>query len=116
MKEAGRVSRDDALKMQRDANALLFLPWNDPLVDGVLTGKIFEYLFSGTPILAVGAGHLEASQHLIVEAQAGWACVNDKNIITALHELPERKHQPNQQVLDRYNRRVLARRLLEAVP
>lgn len=115
VKEVGRVSREEALKMQRDADALLFLPWNDPSVDGVLTGKIFEYLFSGTPILAVGAQQLEDSQKLILEASAGWACLNDEEIQEALHQIPTKPHAPKQHVLDRYNRKALARKLLEAV-
>jgi glycosyltransferase involved in cell wall biosynthesis len=115
VKEVGRVPREDALKMQRDADALLFLPWNDHSIDGVLTGKIFEYLFSGTPILAVGGGQLEASQNLILEADAGWACLTDDEIIAALKQIPERKNSAKEDVLNRYNRKALARRLLEAV-
>lgn len=115
VKEVGRVSRQEALRMQRDADALLFLPWNDASVDGVLTGKIFEYLFSGTPVIAVGASHLEESQKLIVEARAGWACINDEQVGRALQELPTATLKPDQNVLDRYNRKVLAQRLLEGV-
>ena len=116
VKEVGHVSRTDALKMQRDADALLFLPWNDPSVDGVLTGKIFEYLFSGTPLLAVGAHHMEASQQLIVEANAGWVCLNDASIKSALQDIPKAVHNPTQHVVDRYNRKLLAQKLLESIP
>ncbi len=115
VKEVGRVSRDDALKMQRDADALLFLPWNDPSVDGVLTGKIFEYLFSGTPILAVGGGQMEASQQLIVDAEAGWACLTDDEVVEALKSIPQKQIQPRKDILDKYNRKALAGKLLEAV-
>ncbi len=116
VKEVGRVSRGDALRMQRDAEALLFLPWNDASVDGVLTGKLFEYLFSGTPILAVGATQLEASQQLIMEAEGGWVCLTDDSIKESLQKIPEKNVIAKQSVLDRYNRKVLADRLLEAVP
>lgn len=115
VKEVGRVSRQDALRMQRDADALLFLPWNDASVEGVLTGKIFEYLFSGTPIIALGASHLEESQKLILEAGAGWACLNDDQVAEALQEIPKTIFHPHQNVLDRYNRKVLAQRMLEGV-
>jgi glycosyltransferase involved in cell wall biosynthesis len=37
--------------MQRDADLLLFLPWGDAAVDGVMTGKLFEYLGARKPIL-----------------------------------------------------------------
>lgn len=49
----GRVSRTDAWRMQRDADALLILDWQDRDA-GVLTSKVFEYLMAGPPILAVG--------------------------------------------------------------
>jgi glycosyltransferase involved in cell wall biosynthesis len=116
VKEVGRVSRSEALRMQRDADALLFLPWNDSSIDGVLTGKLFEYLFSGTPILAVGATQLEASQRLILEAEAGWVCLDDEAIEQSLLAIPEKKMIAKQSVLDRYNRKLLAQRLLEAIP
>lgn len=49
----GMVSRREAWHMQRDAAALVLLDWRSPLA-GVLTSKIFEYLFSPAPILGVG--------------------------------------------------------------
>jgi glycosyltransferase involved in cell wall biosynthesis len=49
----GSVPRADALRMQRDASALILLDWYDPR-HGVLTGKVFEYLLSPAPIWVVG--------------------------------------------------------------
>src|SRR5262249_14521593 len=45
----GAVPRTEALRMQRDASALVLLDWHDPR-QGVLTGKVFEYLISPAPI------------------------------------------------------------------
>lgn len=50
----GFVPRQQALQMQRDADALLFLEFESEKVKGILTGKLFEYLFAGPPILGVG--------------------------------------------------------------
>lgn len=116
VKNQGMVSREKALCMQRDAQALLFLPWNDLAFPGVLTGKIFEYLFSGTPIIAIGGSGIEMSQQLILDAQAG----------TVLNTVPEIKDflrqqlsAPNlhktvvaQALLEKYNRKILAAKLL----
>lgn len=117
VKLSGFVSRENALRMQRDAHALLFLAWNDPSVDGVLTGKIFEYLFAKTPIAAVGAPELEASQRLILEAGAGHALGSVESIVDYLTErLKERKKEKlpfHEHVLKRYNRKTLAKNLLE---
>ena len=58
IQEGGMLGKQDALRTQRDANLLLFLesaPTNGSLsAQGVLTSKIFEYMASGTPVLAVG--------------------------------------------------------------
>lgn len=113
------VSRDDALRMQRDAHALLFLAWNDSSVDGVMTGKIFEYLFSKTPILAIGTQGLEASQQLILEAKAGEVFSHSEELVSYLIKhlrcpVKQKIHvDPN--ILNRYNRQVLAMKLLESI-
>ena len=63
----GFVPRAEALRMQRDAGALLFLPFISPVQDGILTGKLFEYLASGTEILSVGRAR-DASTAQLIEA------------------------------------------------
>lgn len=117
VKMHGFVSREEALRMQRDAHALLFLAWNDLSVDGVLTGKIFEYLYAKTPILAVGAAELEASQRLILEAKAGYAFGSVEAIKSYLVErLIEGKKEAlpyDEQVINRYNRKALAEKMLK---
>ncbi len=50
----GYRSRSEALRLQRDSEALLLLvPEADGRGKGVLSGKVFEYLAAGRPILAV---------------------------------------------------------------
>lgn len=51
----GAVGHDDSLAQQQMADVLLLLLWNDPREAGVYTGKLFEYIGAGRPILAVGA-------------------------------------------------------------
>jgi glycosyltransferase involved in cell wall biosynthesis len=48
------VSYGEALRIQREADVLLLLTWSDPANPGVYTGKLFEYVGAGRPILAVG--------------------------------------------------------------
>jgi glycosyltransferase involved in cell wall biosynthesis len=50
----GNVPREHAMRMQRDADALLLLDWHDPR-EGVLTSKVFEYLPVAAPIFLVGS-------------------------------------------------------------
>lgn len=48
------IPRKEAIKRQRESQILLLLNWNDPKETGVYTGKIFEYLAAGRPILSIG--------------------------------------------------------------
>jgi hypothetical protein len=51
----GHVSRGEALEAQRAAGLLLLLGSSEPEARGVLTGKIFEYMVAGRPILCIGS-------------------------------------------------------------
>jgi glycosyltransferase involved in cell wall biosynthesis len=59
----GAVAWQEAVAIGRDAEALLFFDWLDPDAEGVLPGKLFEYLRSGRPIVFIGSGaETEAAQ------------------------------------------------------
>jgi Glycosyl transferase 4-like domain len=51
---AGTVSREEALRLQRESQVLLMLCWSDPRETGQHSGKVFEYLGARRPILATG--------------------------------------------------------------
>lgn len=48
------VSHQESLRLQRQADILLLLLWDDPRERGTITGKLFEYIGAGRPILATG--------------------------------------------------------------
>lgn len=48
------VSHDEALRIQRGADVLLLMQWNDPKEQGNIPGKFFEYLGAKRPILVLG--------------------------------------------------------------
>lgn len=48
------VDHATAIEEQQRADVLLYLTWRGRHCEGVLSGKIFEYLGTGNPILAVG--------------------------------------------------------------
>jgi glycosyltransferase involved in cell wall biosynthesis len=52
----GLVAPTDALAAGRSAVAQLFFDWMDPEAEGVLTGKLFEYLHNERPIVFIGSG------------------------------------------------------------
>ena len=52
----GGVRRQEALRIQQEADILLLLESNAPEARDVLTGKVFEYLMTDKPILLIGPG------------------------------------------------------------
>jgi len=66
----GMVRREEAIRMQRDADALLLLDWKDPRA-GWIAAKVFEYLASGPPIIACGGSPTSALGDLLRETGRG---------------------------------------------
>lgn len=54
------VPRREILRRERAADVLLLCRWADPRDDGVIPGKLFEYIGARRPILAVGSTTGEA--------------------------------------------------------
>lgn len=69
----GFLPREQALCMQRDADVLLFLEFEAPGVEGILTGKLFEYLHAGPPILAIGISQNSTAGSIIHASGRGCA-------------------------------------------
>lgn len=49
------IARNEVLILQQKFDILLLLTWSDPSEKGILTGKFFEYIGSGSTILGMGA-------------------------------------------------------------
>jgi glycosyltransferase involved in cell wall biosynthesis len=75
------VDRQMALAVQRHSVANLFLECDDPASRGNLTGKLFEQLVSGRPILGVGIGEGHAAAQVIIDTSAGYVCGRDVSAI-----------------------------------
>jgi glycosyltransferase involved in cell wall biosynthesis len=111
----GAVPRVEALRMQRDASALILLDWYDPR-HGVLTGKVFEYLMSLAPIWVVGGAPDSPAARLATEAGRGVALGRDpERIRVAIRELAAGKGsalEPNRAFIAGLSRGEQAQRLL----
>lgn len=117
----GYVSHEQALAEMARASVLLY---SRPPDDLVLSGKIFEYLCSGRPVLSVAHPEGLASK-LVAELGAGWcADVRDGDSVTrTLREIlaqwqrGEVVAHPDvrDEVLRRFSRRKLAAELAEVL-
>ncbi|HOU85884.1 MAG TPA: glycosyltransferase [Spirochaetota bacterium] len=115
---AGFLPREEVLKMQYDADALLFLEYNNPEVKGVLTGKIFEYLYLGREIWAIGIETDSSAGSLIKETNTGVCFGTDsskieKYIVKALTNRNE--YKKNWKLIDKFNRKTLALEILDNI-
>jgi len=116
----GMVARKDALRMQRDAHALLFLESDNVNAKGVLTGKLFEYINSGTQIWGVGVTEKSSSGRLIHDSGCGILFGTnveklEKNLVNLLAERVKYKISPNSKVIDKFDRRSLADKMLALI-
>lgn len=79
----GQVPYRESLRVQQEADALLLFPWTDPKERGVYSGKLFEYVGAGRPILAVGGGRTVACD-LIIERGLGAVCDTAESVAAQL--------------------------------
>jgi len=117
VKAHGFVPYDESLRIQRHAGVLLFLDWAEESAEGVLTGKLFEYLSSGRPILCVGTRKDTEAAEIIRTAQCGVALTSGQEIHDCLHELlgKEPKATPGIEQVAFYSRETQAKILLEQI-
>ena len=115
----GFIPGEECLKLQASADLLIFLDWNDPNIEGILTGKIFEYMVAGTSVINIGCDHETDASRLITEAGIGVNLGNDPQVIAAylkrLLQGEKPYYQPNQAVIEKYSRKKLAEKMLEQI-
>lgn len=119
-----QVPHNEVKQIQESSQVLLLLINNSRNAKGILTGKLYEYLASKRPILAIGPEDGDAAQ-LLKETQAGITVGFDnkekmKEVIKGLYQqylengLPSNKSKE----IEKYSRRALAEeygRLLDRI-
>lgn len=79
-----------------------------------MSGKIYEYLFSRTPILAIGGKGSQCAKKLIEDSSAGYCMENVEGILRFLKQnLHKQKSSLSEEELNPYTRKHLALKLLE---
>lgn len=123
VKYLGFMPRSRALQMQRDADVLLFLPLESDSAQGILTGKLFEYIYSGSLIWSVGRSDDASVASVLKAADCGVVMARDVlKIKAAIIELLEHscvdvqsatRHKRYDAFIDKYSRREQALRMLK---
>ena len=108
------IPHDEVQQMQQSSQVLLLLINNTPNAKGILTGKIFEYLASGRPILCIGPEDGDAAQ-VLKETHAGITVGFEdkekmKEVVKSMYQkyldvgLPSNANKD----IERYSRKALA--------
>ncbi|MED7787563.1 glycosyltransferase [Francisella sp. 19X1-34] len=113
----GVIKRKDSLRVQRDADILLFMEFRKKGVNGVLTGKIFEYISSGTKIWGINTSQESCPGQIILNSEMGILFDNSiSKIQQHLESVLDCKSllQTKKMILfERYSRRNLSTKMLE---
>jgi glycosyltransferase involved in cell wall biosynthesis len=119
VKILGYIDRKESLKVQRQADFLLYLDWLDPLVDGVIGGKLYEYMFAGRPILAVGASRQTIAGRIIEDNDIGLCTGQSIEQITSILKkilaMRSFSYTPNPDILNKYSRKTLAKNMISMI-
>lgn len=106
----GLVPYQKSIEIQHKADILLFLSYQDEVYrgKGILSGKVFEYLATGRPILSIGAD----SEHLLIKEKIMKHPNNFNDLLKTLHDwLREKEQNGFLQLLDEEEKRKRYSRL-----
>jgi glycosyltransferase involved in cell wall biosynthesis len=115
------VTHKEIPNILRNSNILLLLLNNTPNIEGIITGKIFEYLAAGRSILCIGSSTGDASR-IINETKSGKAVdFNDKEgmkkyIMSEFEKYgKEERFVSDTKEINKYSRRNLTKKLTEVL-
>jgi hypothetical protein len=108
-----KIPRNNSLLIQRRASALLFLGHETPFTKDVMSGKIFEYIISEKPIIAIGISNNCSAGKLIENSNTGYVCGNNIELIKSaiMQSVDNIVFVPNKNVIDYYRRDRLVDKL-----
>lgn len=112
----GVVSFAESVRLQRTATALLL--FDSDKSNGVPTGKLFEYMAAGKPIVRIGTRVTSAPTELIAQTQTGFDCADDpERLCEVLRKLGEGgyNHAPVHEIVSQFSRQAIAARFVSSV-
>jgi glycosyltransferase involved in cell wall biosynthesis len=117
----GFVDRSTALKTQRESQLLLLLLWDHPEEKYIATGKLFDYLGSKRPILAIG-GEKGFVAEILDDTNAGIFTTSideiEKNILDLYTEWKKNKivaYKGKISNVNKYTQRAMAKKFTEVL-
>lgn len=85
VKQYEMIPFEECINKQRESQLLLHLNWEDEKEKGIFSGKFFDYLAAGRPILAAGGvGKDETVKEILKKTKAGVYCSKVEEIKQSL--------------------------------
>ncbi|QTE22336.1 glycosyltransferase family 4 protein [Polaribacter cellanae] len=116
----GYVSHEKAIACQKKSQVLLLLIPNVAKSEGILTGKLFEYLTAKRPILAMASENGDLAE-ILSETNAG-VVVNYNNeekltseILRLYNQYKKGSLEVNTKNIEQYHRKELTKKLVEII-
>lgn len=112
------LPHDELLEQESYASLLLLIINRTPYAEGIVTGKLYEYLLAGRPILCLGPENGEAAS-ILKETGAGQTADHNneegiEHLILKFYEDFKKGHQylPTEKI-NKYSRKHLTKKLVE---
>jgi len=86
------IPQKELLKLQQRVDVLMLLRWDDPSENGVIAGKLFEYIGAGRPILSLGSTTGEAAD-IIRDNDFGLVSNDADEVAAYLTDMLKQKQQ-----------------------
>jgi glycosyltransferase involved in cell wall biosynthesis len=80
------IPREEIIRIQKESDLLVLLVSNSTLFQYQIPAKVFEYIFSGTPVLVVGENKDQACQ-IVLDTNTGYHIQNTKQALTLLSDI-----------------------------
>ena len=123
MNNLGYVPHNEAIAHQRKSQVLLLIEIDSEETKSIIPGKLFEYMATGNPILAVGPADADVKK-ILQKTKAGdyfsHQQVNEiKTYILSIYNQwlknPNQKFETNEEEVQQFNRKNLTKKLVEVV-
>jgi glycosyltransferase involved in cell wall biosynthesis len=114
----GHIRREESLRLQYNANMVLFLDFIN--INGMLPGKLFEYIHTSRKIIAIGDDANSSAAELIKKTNAGVYLGSnidliEQYLIDSINNPNEKIYIKNDAIIQEFTRESQAKKLLNYI-
>ena len=116
----GYISHQEAIGLQKQSQVLLLIEIDSEETQGIIPGKLFEYMISGRPILAIGPHNWDVTPILSETKTGTFVGYTDetllkRQLLTHYYQYKNGKLQTTPMNIEKYSRKALTERLAKII-